>query len=183
MVAERQWLLVLPQVPSSPSSLRVTIWRRMRAAGAVSLQHGVWVLPLGTEQDKVARDLQAEISAAGGTVLVMEASLRPDGDDEFIINQFRSDRDLDYAEFRERCSDFLNELEKESTQRKFTYAELEENEEDLKKLTNWLSKIQARDFFGGHQGQQACDELAACRRALEVFAASVYACEGMNGGA
>ncbi|MDB4894162.1 MAG: hypothetical protein JWN15_424 [Firmicutes bacterium] len=168
-MAERQWLLLLPQVPSSPSSFRVTIWRRMRAAGAVSLQNGVWVLPQGADQERAARELQAEMNAAGGTVLVMVASLLPGGDDESIISQFRSDRDQDYAEFRERCSEFLKELEKESAQQKITYAELEENDEDLKKLSNWLSKIQGRDFFRGQQWQQAVDDLAACQRALEAF--------------
>jgi hypothetical protein len=182
-MAMLQWLLLLPQIPSSPSSLRVAIWRRMRAAGAVSLQHGVWVLPLGTDQERTARELQAEVSAAGGTVLAMTSSLLFDGDDEFIVNQFRSDRDQDYAEFRERCSEFLKELQKESAQQTLTYAELEENEEDLRKLTTWLSKIRARDFFSGCEGQRACDDLVACQQALEAYATSVYAREGMKSGA
>lgn len=179
-MAKLQWLLLLPQVPSSPSSLRVTVWRRMRAAGAVSLQNGVWVLPQRADQERAAGELQAEVNAAGGSVLVMVASLLPGEDDEAIIHQFRTERDQDYAEFRERCGDFLRELEKESAQQKFTYAELEENDEDLKKLTNWLSKIQGRDFFGGDQGQQAVADLAACQRALEAFAQSVYAREGIS---
>ena len=39
------WLVFIPQLPSSPSSLRVLVWRRMRTAGAAALQQGVWVLP------------------------------------------------------------------------------------------------------------------------------------------
>lgn len=179
-MAAYQWLLLLPQVPSSPSSLRVTVWRRMRAAGAVSLQNGIWILPRQKEREQVARDVQAEVGAAGGTVLAMAASLLPGGEDAAIIERFRADRDQEYAEFRERCSAFREELEKESAQQKFTYAELEESDEELKKLTGWLAKIQARDFFGGSQRPQAAEDLATCQWALETFAHSVYAREGIS---
>lgn len=180
-MTEYRWLLLLPQVPSSPSSFRVTIWRRMRAAGAVSLQNGVWVLPHRTDQERVAQDLQSEVSEARGTVLVMVASLLAGVDDAAIIERFRGARDEEYAEFRERCSAFLQELEKESAQQKFTYAEWEENDEELKKLTDWLGRIRARDFFGGGQGAQAVEDLAACQKALETFATAVYAREGVAG--
>ena len=36
----QRWLMFIPQLPSSPSSLRVLVWRRMRGAGAAALEPG-----------------------------------------------------------------------------------------------------------------------------------------------
>jgi hypothetical protein len=47
-----------------------------------------------------------------------------------------------------RCTDFLTEIDTETAREKFTYAELEEQDEDLTKLTSWLGKIHARDTLG-----------------------------------
>ncbi|GHP00560.1 hypothetical protein KSF_106070 [Reticulibacter mediterranei] len=60
-----------------------------------------------------------------------------------------------------------------------TFAELEENEQDLLKLTRWLRKIQYRDFFPSHASTLAQEHLAQCRQALATFTAAVYEQEGL----
>jgi hypothetical protein len=57
---------------------------------------------------------------------------------------------------------------------KFTFAELEENEEDLAKLEAWLRKVEVRDRFGAPSASEARAAVLACREDLEAFAASVY---------
>ena len=54
---EQTWLVFIPQLPSSPSSLRVLVWRRMRTAGAAALQQGVWVLPQTPEHEQFLREV------------------------------------------------------------------------------------------------------------------------------
>lgn len=44
---------------------------------------------------------------------------------------------------------FLEEVQKETRLGKFTFAELEEIDDDFAKLSSWLGKIEARDFFSG----------------------------------
>ena len=39
------WLLLLVQLPSTPSSARVTLWRRLRSIGATTMVNSAWVLP------------------------------------------------------------------------------------------------------------------------------------------
>ena len=52
--------------------------------------------------------------------------------------------------------------------------------EDLIKLRNWFAKIKDRDVFGA-PGRHACaDYLKVCERALETYAAWVYAGESDN---
>jgi hypothetical protein len=158
----------------------VLVWRRTRAAGALGLQTGAWVLPRTPEQEHFLRELLAEVQRLGGSGSVFVATPLDPGFSEGMIERFRAERDHEYAEFCERAHALLAELEKESRGEKYTFAELEENEDDLQKLERWLRKIWARDFFGGHQAEAAAGALAACQQALETFAQAVYRHEGLN---
>src|SRR6202012_4400978 len=91
---------------------------------------------------------------------------------------FRSDRSREYDEFVERCTAFLNEVNRESAAEKYTFAEMGEGEQDLKKLARWLGKIQARDFFPDERKEQSAALLAQCRRALRDFSRAVYKVDG-----
>jgi hypothetical protein len=173
-MTESHWLLVLPQLPSSPSSLRVLVWRRLRAAGALGLQHGVWVLPERPEHERFLAGLVAEIEPQGGSGLLLRAQpLQPDLS-ATIVERFRTERDEEYHEFRGRCAGFLQEIADETAIRNFTFAELEENEQDLQKLASWLSKIRARDFCGASQAEPSERDLALCQETFEQFAQVVY---------
>jgi len=178
-MATAEWLLFLPQLPSSPSSLRVHVWRRLRAAGALGLQHGVWVLPHTGEHERTFRALVAEVTPQGGAGLLFIATALDPALPADIVGRFQAERAQDYAEFQGRCRDFLAEIEKETSSRNFTFAELEENEQDLQKLTGWLARIQARDFFKGDPAEQANSALSGCQQVLETFALAVYAEAGL----
>jgi hypothetical protein len=178
---EQTWLVFIPQLPSSPSSLRVLVWRRMRAAGAAALQQGVWVLPQTPEHEQFLRDVLREARQQGGSgILLVATPLDADRAAE-VIEHFHADRDEEYREFGVQCRDFLAEIAKETAAGNLTFAALEENEHDLQKLHTWLGKIRARDFFGAPQASAATDALAACERALQGFAAAIYAREGLQG--
>jgi len=60
------WLLFLSQLPITPSSLRVNVWRKMRAQGALGLQNGVWILPDEAEQVNFLMELCKMIHKQGG---------------------------------------------------------------------------------------------------------------------
>lgn len=74
----------------------------------------------------------------------------------------------------------MAEIEKETAVQKFTFAELEENEQDLLKLTKWLRKIQRRDFFPNAASREAQEALIRCRQTLQAFTATVYQREGLS---
>jgi hypothetical protein len=99
---------------------------------------------------------------------------------EGFVERFRADRGREYDEFGERCHEFLAEIKKEKQRRKFTFAELEEIEDDFEKLTAWLGKIRARDFFPSEQSQKATATLDGCETALRGFAEAVYTHEGIG---
>ena len=179
MDAETRWLLFLPQLPSSPSSLRVLTWRRLRAIGAVSIQNGVWVLPQTDDNLRFVGELLADVQPQGGNGMLLSATTLDTAQHHVIIAQFQSDRAQEYTEFCQRCTEFEAEIASETERQKFTFAELEENEQDLHKLAGWLQKIQTRDAFGSPQARSAIAAFGRCRKALQAFAEKVYVREGL----
>lgn len=175
------WLIFIPQLPSSPSSLRVLVWRRMRAAGAAALQQGVWVLPQTPEHEQFLRDVLREAQQQGGSGILLIATPLDTDQVAEVVARFRADRDQEYQEFCVRCRDFLAEIAKETAAGNLTFAALEENEHDLQKLHTWLGKIRARDFCGADQASAAAAALTACEQALRGFAEAIYAREGLQG--
>jgi hypothetical protein len=69
------------------------------------------------------------------------------------VERFRADRAREYDELTERCGALLAEISKETKAGKFSFADLEENEQDLAKLVRWLAEIRARGFFPDERWQ------------------------------
>ncbi|NMC79932.1 MAG: hypothetical protein GYA59_11270 [Chloroflexi bacterium] len=168
------WLLFLSQLPTHPSSLRVNVWRKLRAVGALGLQNGVWMLPHQPEQVQFLEELLDTIQRQGASGQIFTVSALTEAIEQDILARFCADREEEYVEFLERHLEFLAEIEKESKKQKYTFAELEENEQDLQRLSTWLEKIQKRDFVGGEKAQEASKALEECRMAFEVFSTEVY---------
>ena len=169
-----KWLLFLAHLPSTPSSLRVNVWRRLREAGSISLQNGVWILPRSAEYSTFLERLLAFIrqSGAGGQIFQVQGT--DPAVDEDIIARFKADRTQEYAEFLEQCEVFIGELDKETRRQKFTFAELEENEQNLQRLRKWIAKIQKRDFFKTNISQEAAAAFQGCMQILDAFTRQVY---------
>jgi hypothetical protein len=168
----REWFVLVYKLPTEPSRYRASVWRKLRAAGAVYLQNGVAALPADPGGERVMRGVVQEVREYEGSAYLVRGSLV--GDDGALVKAFDAARDDEYREIVERCRDFHAELAKEREAGKLTFAELEENEEDLTKLEAWFGKIRARDRFGAPLKEEAERAVAACRADLEVFARSVY---------
>jgi len=175
-----RWLLFLAQLPSKPSSARVALWRRLRAIGATTMVNGAWVLPDTAAHAMFFEKLRESILRQGGTGFTLNIAGSPSEVDETIVQRFRADRAREYDEFAERCIAFLDEIAKEAGAGKYTFAEMEEGEQDLKKLARWLKKIQARDFFRDERWRQSVTMMARCRTALDGFSQAVYITEGVQ---
>jgi hypothetical protein len=174
------WLALLAQLPSKPSSARVALWRRMRAAGATAVVNGVWMLPRTDAHEDFLEQSRDGVVRRGGTAFVLRVSASSPESDDSLMRLFQSDRSDEYDEFAERGAAFLSEITRESTAEKYTFAEMEESEQDLNKLARWLAKIQARDFFPNERRDQSAALLTQCRHALRDFSQAVYKAEGVQ---
>jgi hypothetical protein len=175
-----KWLLFCPQLPATPSSPRVMVWRKMHTAGAVGLDNGLWILPFSVSSEKFIREIKAYVENQGGNSKTFLSNAFDQATEEEILERFRNDRAEEYAELKEQCVDFQAEIEKELERKNFSFAEYEENEQDLVKLEVWLEKVAARDFSGGDQAREAAEWLEKCRQALQQFADAVFANEKAN---
>lgn len=167
------WHVLVYRVPSEPTRLRATVWRRLRGLGAVYLQNSVAALPASASSERALRKLRHEITEMSGTAVLMLSTVLVG--ENTVLGIYQAARSDEYEEIVDRCRDFLAGLEKEYAANHFTYAELEENEVDLAKLQNWFEKIRTRDQFEAPGHTPAEETLAACAQALESYAARVYA--------
>ena len=94
--------------------------------------------------------------------------------EKIIINKFNAARDEEYGELLEQCEELFEEIDKETARKNFTFAEIEENEEEFNKLKQWYEKIALRDAFGSSLQEKAKSMLAKCEELLDGFCDRVY---------
>jgi hypothetical protein len=94
----RRWLLFIHQLPSQPSNLRVTTWRRLQQIGAIPLKQAVYALPDTPEAREDFEWLKTEVKAAGGDASVFAASHVDAWSDDALIEEFRRARQDTYDE-------------------------------------------------------------------------------------
>ena len=176
---KQSWVVFLAQLPASPSSARVSLWRRLRATGAASLMKGAWVLPANDAHKRLFLELAETVRSQGGQASILSGT-EVAGDPVAIRDKFAADRTREYEEFQDRSSAFLAEIAKERKLKKFTFAELEEIDDDFAKLSAWLRKITARDFFPNEHKRKAEEALRRCDSKRKTFASAVYAAEGID---
>ncbi|MFE1099587.1 Chromate resistance protein ChrB [Nocardiopsis alba] len=169
------WALAVVQVPARPSRHRVAVWRELRRAGAVPVSQGTWALP-ATEAFREAVDRAAELAAAGeGRVLVYDVEPRDTAARAFLVDAFTEARVDEWREFLADCGKFEDEIAKEISKEKFTFAELEEEEQSLDRLRRWFRDLKRRDVLALPEARTAAERLRVCSERLDDYAERVYA--------
>lgn len=167
-----QWLVLVYRVPSEPSRLRAAIWRRLKGLGALYLQGSVAALPASISAERALRTLRKEVLGMNGTAAVLRSDVIAGRVD--VEAAYNAARDDEYEEILDKCEDFNTQIDKEFKANHFTYAELEENEEDLNKLRQWFRKVSERDVLGANRRQATAEELDKCAHVLEGYASRVF---------
>jgi hypothetical protein len=162
------------KVPPEPAAKRIALWRRLKGMGAVYLQNGVCLLPKTDDHVRRLKMLENDIAELGGEAVILETVALDRAQEEKVLGRFKADRDEAYREFIDKCDDFEGEIAKEIAAEHFTYAELEENDVDLKKLQGWLEKIGKLDFYGGALASEARRRLKQCESLLDGYAKRVF---------
>ncbi len=152
----------------------MAVWRQLRKAGAVTISSGVWALPTGPA-------FQADLDRAGelcrkggGSFAVIDASPRDEASAALIRDAFKAARLDEWAEFLADCGKFEQEIAKEIRKQKFTFAELEEEEQSLDRLRRWYRDLKKRDVLELPEAKTAHDRLRTCTTILEDYAEQVY---------
>ncbi|MGE4273917.1 MAG: Chromate resistance protein ChrB [Desulfitobacterium sp.] len=177
---KQKWLMLSYNLPTEPSRYRVATWRGLKKLGAVNLQQAIWVLPHNEENLIALEKIAEDIETKSGEAFLLEAQCTNEKAKEKIIANFNAIREEEYTEFITECEKYLKELEKEISIEKFTFAELEEEEEELLKLISWYKKIAARDLFQAANGVSAREICEQIQVAFEKYSELVYSHEDLR---
>ncbi|WP_218024674.1 Chromate resistance protein ChrB [Glutamicibacter uratoxydans] len=177
---EINWLLLLVQVPSEPSRHRVAVWRQLRKTGAVPVISGAWALPNAPQFSEGIAKAKELCRSAGGTFAVLNVEGEDEQSQSVLETAFRDARSDEWKEFLADCLKFEAEIAKEISIEKFTFAELEEEEQSLERLRRWFRDLKKRDALQLPAAEQAQKALNSCIDSLEAYAQSVYSAQ--NGG-
>ncbi|GAA1462363.1 hypothetical protein GCM10009603_30570 [Nocardiopsis exhalans] len=168
-------MLAVVQVPAKPSRHRVAVWRELRRAGAVPVSQGTWALPAADPFRTAAARAAGLAVEGGGTVAVFDVEPRDAAARTLIEDAFRAARVDEWREFSADCGKFEDEIAKEIAKEKFTFAELEEEEQSLDRLRRWFRDLRKRDVLALPEARTAAERLRICADTLEGYAELVYA--------
>jgi hypothetical protein len=91
-----QWLLLVHQLPAKPAYLRVKVWRRLQALGAVTVKNSVYVLPAGERAQEDFEWMLKQVVGDGGEGMICEARLVDGLSDQEVRALFNKAREADY---------------------------------------------------------------------------------------
>ena len=106
----RRWLLLVHQLPSTPSNLRVRTWRRLQQLGALPIKQAVYVLPDTPNAREDFEWLKTEIKAAGGDASVFAADNVDSWSDDALVEEFRRAGQEAYATLAREIERVLGQL-------------------------------------------------------------------------
>jgi hypothetical protein len=142
-------LLLLVGVPPAPSSLRVKVWRRLRALGAVPLKRSAYLLPDNPDRYEDFQWLAQEVQREGGDATLVRVHQIENVNDAEILTFFHEPRDEDYKQLAARYRKLLQSLET-----KKSAAESTRVQKELARLAKDHQRIRDIDFFGAPGGAE-----------------------------
>lgn len=130
------WLLLITNLPGRNPTLRMRLWRALKAIGAGPLRDGVYVLPSSEASRSAFEEQATEIKGAGGTAHIVSFEAGSPHQQSVFVALF--DRTTEYQEANRNV---------ETLKRSFQKLKEGEARQRLAALRRDVSAIVARDFF------------------------------------
>ena len=153
---ERFWWVLVHQMPPEPSGLRVRVWRRLQALGALQLKSSVYLLPDGDDAREDFEWLVREIEAAGADATLFRSTIVGGTSDDECTERFRESTAAEYGALRA-------ELREWKGSRKGKVLD-DDARRQLGKFRDWLAAIERRDFFAADGRETVAALLADLER-------------------
>ena len=107
-------LVLIVTLPPTPSSLRVRVWRRLRALGAVPLKRTVYLLPDTADHYEHFQWLAQEIQRAGGEATLVRVERIENLTSADVVRLFHDVRNPEYRALAGHYRNVLALLEKKT---------------------------------------------------------------------
>jgi hypothetical protein len=152
-----QWLILTATLPTSPSALRVRVWRALKSTGAATLRDGVYLLPAQAPTAQALWDIERTIADNGADAHMLRVEPR----DEAQARRFEGL--FDRSDLYDELLQSIKEVRR--TMKKSGEAELHRT---LRQLEQQLLALQGIDFFPGKASEKAATAMQALRREVEL---------------
>jgi len=139
MEPEKKWILLLYELPSTKSSERVNLWRRLKKFGALSLKTSAYLLPDSPGHLERFQWLAQQIRDGGGDATLIRVADIENLSSNAVTGLFNEARAADYQELISS----LNELLKQNRKRR-----TESFSAEVEKLRARFAELREIDFFG-----------------------------------
>lgn len=139
-----RWLLLIHQLPAKPAYVRVKIWRRLQALGAVTVKNAVYALPANADTREDFAWLAKEIVESAGEAIVCEANFIEGLSDGELRALFEGARDEDYGRIAGEARELGARLADASD------AVLADIASQIARLRKQFDQVVAIDFFGAN---------------------------------
>jgi hypothetical protein len=152
------WLVLITNLPGQNKTLRMRVWRALKAAGAGLLRDGVYVLPQTAASRKIFEEQAREIRTAAGGAHILPVEFDSAEQHTAFVELF--DRTEDYQELNTRLDAFKKSLAK--------LTELDARRA-LAAIARDLAATAATDFFPGKSQGQVQSVIADTEAALNAL--------------
>jgi vacuolar-type H+-ATPase subunit I/STV1 len=173
------WLMIIYRMPTTPSTSRVTVWKKVKELGAYLLQQSVYVLPNIPEVGESVGRLKELIAHLGGESKIIQIASLGDDQEKEVIAGLNKSREEEYTEVVKACEELLHEIDEESKAQDFHFADLEENEKHLQRVIEHLEAVRNRDYFGSPLRAMAVELIDECQKKFESFSQEVFSREAI----
>ncbi len=158
-----QWLVFSYSLPSGQSSSpRVTLWRRLRRLGAITLAGSTYILPAREECAEAFQWLAQEIRQAGGEALIMHVATFTGLTHAEVVAHFQKARRKEYQEVTDQIDGLAATLDVQTDQ---------DTRDTLDKLRRRFTEIARTDYFHCPEGVQVAALLDRIAHALANISA------------
>ena len=147
-----EWLVLTASLPTSPSGLRVRVWRALKATGCATLRDGVYILPASAPAAGELWALLDAIRDGGAEAHMLSLQARDAAQEKTFRKLF--DRSAQFAGFAQAL--------KQARQAARTGSEAALRKL-LRSLEQQLHAVRSVDYFPGKVGRGAADGLETLR--------------------
>ncbi len=139
------WLVLMVSLPPHPSSLRVRVWRKFKALGAVALKKSVYILPFTPENFEQFQWLSQEVQRARGEATLLRVDQIENMPRADIVRRFQEAREQDYRALAARYRKVAQSLEARERGR---------HDDELARLAREVARVREIDFFDAPGGEE-----------------------------
>jgi len=158
---DMEWIVLSYSLPSKANTPRVTLWRRLRRLGSISLTGSVYILPANDECVEYFQWLAQEIRQAEGEALVMHVPQFEGLEDGHLTALFNQARQEEYDEILGQLTDLERQIE--SAARQDPACDFHSTLHKLQKQQTDVARI---DYFQCRQGMAVTAQLNRIKQML-----------------